>query len=167
MDCEKTTHFLITLHNCLLVISFRAQTELSVDELPSALPKPTFCDTCAKKRKPHKTANVYCVVCDMKYCAAHSEVSKSAIYETFVERNFVQFSWNQSTLLRTLNHVKSTSLRILNTIRFICRFIMIWIQITKDSESKNIWSLHSLKRYDTVRSIKNSRCVWAARIVWI
>ena len=54
----------------------RAQTDSSVDDLPSALPKPTFCDTCAKKGKPHKTANVYCVVCDMKYCAAHREVCK-------------------------------------------------------------------------------------------
>ena len=57
---------------------FRAQTGLSVDDLPSALLKPTFwpfCDTCAKKGKLHKTANVYCIPCDMKYCAAHREVN--------------------------------------------------------------------------------------------
>ena len=54
----------------------RAQTDLSVEDLPSALLKPTFCDTCAKKGKPHKTANVYCVVCDMKYCADHREVNR-------------------------------------------------------------------------------------------
>ena len=66
------------------MICCRAQTDLAVDDLPSALLKPTFCDTCAKKGKPHKTANVYCVVCDMKYCAAHREVSSCAIYETLI-----------------------------------------------------------------------------------
>ena len=71
---QGTCIYTLYVSSFLCDIFRSAQTDLSVDDLPSALLKPTFCDTCAKKGKPHKTANVYCIPCDMKYCAAHREV---------------------------------------------------------------------------------------------
>lgn len=61
--------------NVMLPLFYRDRPDVAVDDLPSALLKPTFCDACDKKGTPHKTANVYCVVCDTKLCNAHREVS--------------------------------------------------------------------------------------------
>ena len=81
---EGGFHHYITKYFPLLPVSAIILTTLSseetgipVDELPSSLEKPTFCDTCHNKGKSFITATAYCVECDRKYCATHQEVHVS------------------------------------------------------------------------------------------
>ena len=58
------------------LISFVCRTDVPITTtgLPSALVKPTFCNTCTDKGVQGQTANVYCVQCDAKFCNKHREV---------------------------------------------------------------------------------------------
>mgnify|MGYP001790707781 CR=1 FL=1 len=59
----------------LIITTFRDKITLALDDLPSAMDNENaFCDVCNKQGKKNMTALVYCIPCDVKFCATHQKV---------------------------------------------------------------------------------------------
>ena len=62
------------------MVHFRSVFEEGLDDIPSVgepLNEPLCCDVCIRKDDKRRLAQIYCIVCQKKFCKPHMDVSSA------------------------------------------------------------------------------------------
>ena len=78
-DLIFITSSIVTSCNCkgLVLSVYRTVFDEGIDDIPSAgapLDKLLCCDVCLRKDEKRRLAQIYCVICQKKFCTPHEKV---------------------------------------------------------------------------------------------
>ena len=65
------------MQNACSLCVYRTMFDEGIDDIPSAgapLDKFLCCDVCMRKDDKRRLAQIYCVICQKKFCTAHEKV---------------------------------------------------------------------------------------------
>ena len=76
----NTCNSIVTSYKGLVLSVYRAVFDEGIDDIPSAgapLDKFLCCDVCMRKDDKRRLAQIYCVICQKKFCTPHEKVRLS------------------------------------------------------------------------------------------
>ena len=74
---SKLLHSWLLFYRLIQIFFYRTVFDEGIDDIPSAgapLDKLLCCDVCLRKDEKRRLAQIYCVICQKKFCTPHEKV---------------------------------------------------------------------------------------------